>query len=460
MQNKNINQVLIVLCLANMLVPFMTSAINLALPFINSDLSLNAKMSSWIPTSYMLTTAILQIPCARLADMYGRKKIFILGVVLFTIFSVFCGLVSSGSWLIVWRVMTGVGSAMMFGTSTAILTSSVSSDKRGWALGIITSVVYISLAAGPLLGGLLTTHFGWQSIFYSAAIVGIVVVVGTFIFIKGEWKDEAKAKFDYQGSILYAIGLFSLIYGFSQLPKLIGIGLMVFGVVVIVVFAKHQQTKESPVFNINLFLKNKVFRLSNISALINYSATFVVAFMLSLYLQYVRGLSPRDAGLILIVQSVVQSIVSLKSGKLSDKMSASKLATLGMAMIAVGLILLCFISDTTSYYYLIGVLALLGLGFGTFSSPNTNVIMSSVEQKDYSMASATTGTMRLTGQAFSMGIAMMAISLTIGEATLSSALSKELIQSMQITFVICAVLCLLGVYTSSVRMKSEKRLGR
>lgn len=459
MQNRNINQVLIILCLANTLVPFMTSAINLALPFMNAELSLNARLASWIPTSYMLTTAILQIPSARLADMYGRKRVFVLGVILFTISSVCCGLASSGTWLIVWRVVTGVGSAMLFGTSTAILTSSVPVQKRGWALGIITSVVYIALAAGPLLGGLLTTHWGWESIFFAAAAIGIIVIIGTFRFIKGEWKDEVKTKFDYQGSILYGIGLFSLIYGFSQLPKVVGVGLMILGVVVLILFAKHQQIKENPVFNINLFLNNRTFRLSNISALINYSATFAVAFMLSLYLQYVRGLSPWDAGLIIIVQSVVQSAVSLKSGKLSDRMSASKLATLGMAIITVGLVLLCFISDTTSYYYLAAVLALLGLGFGIFSSPNTNVIMSSVTQQNYSMASATTGTMRLTGQAFSMGVAMIAISITIGEARLSPALSSELILSLKITFVICALLCAVGVYTSSARTKPENILG-
>lgn len=456
MQNKNANSVLLVLCLANVLVPFMTSAINLALPFMNADLALNARMSSWIPTSYMLTTAILQIPCARLADMYGRKRMFILGVIIFTVFSIFCGMATSGMWLIVWRVMTGVGSAMMFGTSTAILTSSVSAEKRGWALGLITSVVYISLAAGPLLGGMLTTAFGWQSIFYSAAMAGGLVVGGSILFIKGEWKDEVRAKFDYVGTGLYAIGLFLLIYGFSQLPDWMGGILMVMGMVVIFIFGKHQQNQESPIFDVNLFLHNKVFKLSNISALINYAATFAIAFMLSLYLQYVRGLTPRDAGLILIVQSVVQSLVSLQSGRLSDRMSASKLATLGMAMISGGLILLCFISESISYVYLIAVLALLGLGFGTFSSPNINVIMSSVDQRQYNMASATTGTMRLTGQAFSMGIAMMAISITMGDAALSPAVAVELIGSLRITFVICAVLCLLGVYTSSARMKVSK----
>ena len=453
MQNRNTNLVIFVICLANSLVPFMSSAINLALPFINSDLLLNANMASWIPTSYVLATAILQIPCARLADMFGRKRVFILGVFVFCVFSILAGFSTSGTMLIVWRVMTGVGSAMMFGTSMAILISSVLPEKRGWAIGIVTSVVYISLAAGPLLGGWLTAVLGWQSIFYGAALVGIIVVIGSLLYIRGEWKDEKKTSFDFSGAILYASGLFCLIYGFSQLPHWVGIGLMFLGVFVIFLFGKNQLNKESPLFDVNLFLKNRVFRLSNISALINYSATFAISFMLSLYLQYVRGLSPIEAGLILIVQSVVQSVVSLLSGSMSDKISASKLATSGMGMIAVGLVMLCFVSGTTSYIYLIAVLALLGLGFGTFSSPNTNIIMSSVDQAQYSMASATTGTMRLTGQAFSMGIAMMAISLTMGDATLSSSMAWEIIRSLQVTFIICAVLCFFGVYTSSVRNK-------
>lgn len=456
MDKSKTGLLLLVLSIGAMLVPFMGSAINLALPFMNDDLALNARMSSWIPTSYMLCTAVLQIPCARIADMYGRKKIFIIGATVFAICCFACGLTTSGIYLIVFRVLTGVGSGMMFGTSTAILTSSVSKEKRGWALGIISSSVYIALAAGPFLGGLLTMDFGWQSIFYTSAFVSLLVAIGAFIVIKGEWKEEIKRPYDYQGTILFGVGLFSLIYGFSQLPDRIGFGLVAFGLFVLFLFGKHQQGRAYPIFNINLFLRNRVFRLSNISALINYSATMAIAFLLSLYLQYVRDLSPKDAGLILLIQSVFQSIVSLQSGRLSDRVSASKLATIGMAIIFVGLVMLCFISETTSYYYIVFILALLGVGFGTFSSPNTNVIMSSVEQKDYGMAAATTGTMRLTGQSISMGIAMMAISLTIGEAALSPELASELITSIKITFGICAVLCLIGVYTSSIR--EERRV--
>lgn len=450
---------LFIICLGASLVPFMGSALNLALPYINEDLSLDAVMSGWVPTSYMLSTAVLQIPCARIADMIGRRKVFIWGVILLTIFSVMSGFATTGTTLIIYRFLSGIGSAMMFGTSTAILTSSVSAENRGKALGAIAAAVYFSLAAGPFLGGLLTQYFNWHSIFFISAFVSLVVAIGGHFIIKEDWKEEVKSKFDIVGSILFAIGLSSLIYGFSELPHVLGFVFIGVGILVLLCFAFYEKTHEYPVFNIRVFLENRVFRLSSVSALINYSATFAISFMLSLYLQYVRGLSPRDAGLILIVQSIVQALTSLKSGSLSDRISATFLSTLGMGIIAVGLVGLCFISETTSYYFLGGILVLFGIGFGIFSSPNTNVIMSSVEKKNYGLASATMGTMRLTGQAFSMGIAIMAISLMIGNVKLSPAMHGELISSMRITFIICLVLCLIGVYTSSVRDKRKKEGG-
>lgn len=454
-KEKN-GSLLFVICLGASLVPFMSSALNLALPYINEDLSLDAVTSGWIPTSYMLSTAILQIPFARIADMIGRRKVFIWGVILFTIFSILSGLATTGTSLLVYRFLSGVGSAMMFGTSTAILTSSVSAEKRGAAMGTISATVYFSLAAGPFIGGLLTQYFSWHSLFFVSAFVSSIVAVGAVFVIKDDWKEEVKSKFDIIGSILFAVAISSLIFGFSELPHLLGVIFIALGIIVLLFFAFYEKTQEYPVFNIRVFLANRVFRLSSIAALINYSATFAISFMLSLYLQYVRGLSPRDAGIILIVQSLVQSLVSLKSGKLSDKMSATFLTTLGMVIIAIGLVGLCFITETTSYYYLLAMLVLLGLGFGIFSSPNTNVVMSSVDKKDYGLASATLGTMRLTGQSFSMGIAIMAISLMVGNVQLSSSANVELISSMRITFVIFFILCVFGIYASSVRDKRKE----
>jgi len=456
-QTDNTKSVLFVICLAASLVPFMSSALNLALPDINRELSIKANLSGWIPASYMLSTAIFQIPCARIADIVGRRKIFIAGLVLFFIFSVLSGLAYTGEALIIYRFLAGIGSAMMFGTSMAILTAAVPPEKRGWALGINTSVVYFSLAAGPFFGGFLTEKLGWHSIFFVSAVISLLALIGSLLLLKEDWKEKTKQKFDLTGSVMYAVGLSALIYGFSQLPHLYAVGLIAGGIIVLFIFSVYEKKKDQPVFNVKLFSVNRIFRLSSLSALINYSATFAISFMLSLYLQYVRELSPIEAGFILIVQSVIQSLVSLMAGRMSDKVSPSILATSGMFIIALGLIGLCFIDEHTSFLLIGGLLFMLGMGFGIFSSPNMNVIMSSVEPRYYGLASATAGTMRLTGQAFSMGIAIMAISIYIGNVEITHEVHHGLMKSLRLTFIICSVLCFIGVYTSSVRNHKNKQ---
>lgn len=456
LKTSNVNAILFVICLSSSLVPFMGSALNLALPYINEDFSINASLSGWIPTSYMLSTAIFQIPCAKFADMIGRRKVFVWGLILFILFTVLSGVASSVVSLIIYRFLSGIGSAMIFGTSAAILMSAIPLQKRGQALGINAATVYFSLAAGPFLGGILTQYWGWQSIFYISALIAFLVLIGALFVIKENWKEERKQTFDITGSALYALGLSAIIYGFTILPAIFGFILLAVGIFIMVVFSVYENKQTNPVFNIKVFFENRVFKYSSLSALINYSATFAISFMLSLYLQYVRGLSPRDAGFILIVQSIMMAVVSFASGKLSDKMSASFLSTLGMSIIFVGLIGLCFIGESTNFYIIIALLILIGFGFGVFSSPNMNILMSSVDKQYYGFASATAGTMRLVGQSLSMGIAMMSISLLIGDIKFSAAVHTELMYSMRITFIICSVLCLFGVYASSIGTPKNK----
>lgn len=449
----NYRAVMLVTCLSASLVPLMGSALNLALPFINADFSLSARASGWIATSYLLSTAIFQIPCARLADIIGRRKVFIMGVTIFLLSSVCCGFAPNGDTLIAFRFLSGLGSAMMFSTNIAILTAAVPAEKRGWALGVNTATVYFSIAAGPFIGGLLTQAFGWHSIFFLAVIISVIVLIGAAIIIKDDWKDPSKKAFDYIGTVIYAAGLFSLIYGFSNLPGTKGIILALAGVLILTLFTFYEKKLEAPVFNINLFIKNRIFRLSTLSALINYSATMCIAFMLSLYLQYIRGLSPTSAGAILVGQSLVMAVVSLMSGKLSDRIAPHKMASIGMMLISLGLICLCFLTTVTPFALIVIILVVIGFGFGIFSSPNMNIIMSSVDKSEYGQASATTGTMRLVGQAFSMGLAMMSMSIYIGSAQISSEVNVELMQSMRLAFIISACLCVLGVFTSAARRK-------
>jgi EmrB/QacA subfamily drug resistance transporter len=452
-QQTGKNSALLILCLASFLVPFMGSAINLSLPQIGRSFSMGAVSQSWIATIYLIAAAIFQVPFARIADLVGRRKIFIQGLAIFSLSTFLCGLSMSGAMLIVLRALSGLGSAMMFGTGMAILVSVFPSVHRGKAIGINTSVVYFALASGPFLGGLLTQHAGWQSIFFITGILGMIVSLFALLTIRQEWTESKGEHFDSVGSIIYAAGLFGLIFGFSALPAISGFVLIATGIICFMLFVAYELNDKQPIFNVRIFSGNKIFGLSCLSALINYACTSAVAFMLSLYLQYVRGFTPQNAGFILIVQAGVQCVISFYAGRLSDRLNPATLATAGMGIIVAGLAGLVFVSPYTPIAFIVLLLFLLGFGFGLFSSPNSNVIMSSVDKKYYGQASATMGTMRLTGQAFSMGIATMAISLFMGNRMITPALHADFMQSFRFTFVIFAALCIAGTYTSSFRVK-------
>jgi EmrB/QacA subfamily drug resistance transporter len=430
---------------------------NLALPVVAKEFSLNAISLSWIVSIFLLTSAILPVPFSRLGDMLGRKKIFLIGVLIFTISSVLCGLSTSGQLLLISRFLQGFGASMMFATNMAIVTSIFPPSERGKALGIITATVYISASSGPFFGGMLTHYFGWRSIFFVTSFIGVAVIVGTLTIIKGEWIESIGEKFDWKGVLLYGTGLSTLIYGFSVLPGFIGFVLILTGIIAMIIFIQFEKKLIHPVLYVRMFWENKIFGLSSSAALINYSATFAISFLLSLYLQYVKGFDAHHAGFILIVQPVAQAILSPLAGRWSDIVDARKLATLGMAIIVFGLALLFFLTPTTPLIFIILIAIMLGTGFGIFSSPNMNVIMSSVEKKYLGMASATTNTMRLAGQSFSMGITMMVISIFVGKVKISPEVIPQFMKSIHVTFIILAILCLVGVYASwtGTKQKSE-----
>jgi MFS family permease len=205
--------------------------------------------------------------------------------------------------------------------------------------------------------------------------------------------------------------------------------------------------------NVGLFRGNAAFTFSNLAALINYCATTAVGFLLSLYLQYIKGMTPRDAGLILVAQPIVMAILSPVAGRLSDKIESRTIASTGMGLTAVGLVLLTFLNEQTTFGFVIFSLILLGSGFGLFSSPNINAIMSSAERRFYGVASAVLGTMRLVGQTLSMGIITLVFALYIGQVEITPEIYPLFLTSVKIVFVISAILCFGGIFASLARGK-------
>jgi len=272
--------------------------------------------------------------------------------------------------------------------------------------------------------------------------------------LKGEWTGAKGEKFDSVGSLVYALAIVAIMYGASSLlPAISGFWIILIGILSVLAFVRWETRLKSPVFQLDLFRANKVLAFSNLAALLNYCSTYAVIFLMSLYLQYIKGFSPQIAGLILASQFVVQAAFSPLAGKLSDKMEPRIVATAGMSLTAVGLLLLVLIGSTTSVGFIVVSLILIGLGFAFFASPNINAIMSSVEKRFYGVASGSVGTMRLIGQMIGMGIITLIFNIYIGRVEIRPHLYPAFIAAFKIAFAIFFILTLGGIFASMVRGK-------
>lgn len=443
--------ILFVTTLASLLTPFMGSAINVALPTIGNYFHTDVMTLNWVATGFLLSSAIFLLPAGRLSDIYSRKIVFTIGISIFGIFSLASALAWNMSWLIVFRVIQGLGGAMIFSTGVALLISFFPVQERGKVLGINVASVYVGLSLGPTLGGILVKHFGWQSIFWLTVPFSVIVLLLTLFIIHEENRNVTKQPFDYKGMIIYTFFLTSLIYGFSKLPQNVGIILTLTGIILGFIFYWIEKKQESPMLNVLLLKQNKVFRYSNIAAFINYASTFAVGFLLSYYLQYIKGFDSQHTGMILLSQPILMALLSPLSGRISDKIEPRILATTGMILSTVGLGLLSFLKMDTSITFIIIALIIIGIGFSLFSSPNTNAVMSSVQKNQFGIASATLGTMRLTGQMFSMGTAMLFFSVMMGNKVIQPEHFNELLRSLNISFLFFAILGIAGIASSYVR---------
>lgn len=442
---------LFVAATASFLTPFMATSINIALPSIGREFHIDAVTLSWITTAYLLAAAMLLVPFGRVADIRGRRKVFLTGMVGYTAVSFLCTLSSSETMLIALRALQGATDAMIFGTATAIVTSVYPAEQRGRALGVVVASVYSGSALGPFVGGFLTQALGWRSIFWFTTLLGMLAVALTLWKMQGEWAESRGQKMDVIGSVLYGLGLLGVMYGFRMLPSLNGAWFIIGGAAVLALFVLRENRAAFPVLDMTLFRRNMVFALSNLSALINYAATYALSFLLSLYLQYIKGLSPRTAGLIMLAQPVMMAVFSPLAGRLSDRVEPRIVASAGMAMSAAGLFLTAFLNDQSPVATIVAILVLCGLGFALFSSPNTSAIMGSVPRRQYGVASATTGIMRLIGQMLSMGIAALIIALYVGEVEITPLQHPAFLLAFRAGFFLFAGLCCAGILASLAR---------
>jgi len=437
---------LLVGILVSFLTPFVRSSINLALPSIAYDFDLSAVSLTWISTIYLLVNAILYIPFGRVGDIYGRKRIFQYGLIIFTISSFVSAFSTSGEMFLFTRIFQAIGNAMIFANLNAMISSAFPVNERGRAFGLTSMGVFVGLIFGPILGGAITEIVGWRTLFYLDTVIGIIAAFAITRF-KHDWVDAEGEKLDILGSFLLGISLIFIIYGFSDPTSSYSIFLVIAGIIGLSAFYLVEKRVAFPLVNLGLF-KSKSFTFGNITAFINYGAFVSVGFILTLYLQYLKGYGPLTAGLIVSIQSIMMVIVSPFAGRLSDKIDPRNVSTAGMVLTTIGVALMTLI-DYKNATYLGGVsLIIFGAGIGLFYSSNTKVVMSAVDKKYFGVASATLSNVRSMGQIFGIGIVMLIISAILGNAQIMPSNYPELFTSIKIALAAIAVLSAVGIFTS------------
>ena len=436
--------------------PLMLSAANVALPAIARDLRLDAIMLSWVPMAFLMASAMFVLIFGRLADMYGRKRIFLYGTAGVVVTSLLAALAVNGAFLIGARFLQGVCAAMLYATQIAIVSSVFPPARRGHAIGLAVSTIYLGLTCGPLIGGYLIDVAGWRASFLFYIPLAVIVLFIGLRMVPGEWLAEERGEFDIQGAVIYSISILSLCLGVSLLPHVASYLLILAGCAGLWLFFRIAHNTAHPVLDVKLFFTNRVFTLSCLAALIIYTATFANIVLISLYLQYLNGMQAGAAGLVMMIQPLTMAFLSPFAGRLSDRVEPRILASAGMAVTAIGLIMLAMMNGISSLDYLVGALVITGIGFSLFSSPNANAIMGAVEKRQYGSAAGSLATMRVLGQMTSMVLVTLIFALIIGQVEIQPKNYADLRHAIHLCFVISATLCLPGIIFSLARGRMHK----
>ena len=445
---KELLGILIAASFATFLTPFFGAVLNIAIPTISMSFAVPPDMLAMLTTIYLLSSVIFLVPAARLADIYGLLRVFTIGLIIGAIGTLLAPFSPSIEALLICQIVIGIGFSCVIGNAISLLSTTFPPEKRGFAIGIAIACVYLGLMVGPLLGGVLTSKFGWWSVYPFVCAICVCTIVIAQLSVRREITLTPDEPFEWKGAVLYCFIIFSLLYGLVRLPAAIGIFLLIVGGVLLILLIKIGRQAEHPIFETQLFQENRAFTLGNIVTAINYGATYAVSFFMSLYLQVIGLLTPTEAGFVMISLPLVQMIFSPVAGRLSDSISARLLMTAGMAVTTLGMLLLVFIDGQYDQMWVILTLGFLGLGIAFFGVPNVNLVLSSVPRKHNGSANSINATMRQIGMVVSMALATSFITISFGGTGELYANHQALISAMHLTFGCGTALCFIGTAVS------------
>lgn len=440
--------------LATIIVAFLLNAAPVTLPSIAKAFAMNNVLQNWVDTLYLLSIAVFSIPCGKICEKYGIKKVLKVGLIIFFIGTLGTGLSQNAIMLLVFRAILGIAAAILNVASIALIVESMDNDKKGPAVAVAVAAVYVGIALAPILGGSLIFNFGWQSLFY-ATLPFILLNYFLVHKIDGEIRHDDDNKFDMTGSILYSIGIILFIYGFTRILETVGQIITIAGIILLIGFGLWELRNKNPIFEMRLF-RNIRFSAANLACLFSYFATFMTTYVYNYHMQYIMGMNSQLAGMYLIITPAIMVVMSVLSGELIKKVQAEIVTGVGLLILTVAFIIMCFLSRTTPLYVLLIAMGLHGIGYGLFSSPNTLLITTTVPPQESSKASASLSAMRLIGQTVSLGIFTTVFAIIMGNVAIVPEYYDLLLNSCHVIMILAVIFVFIGAVISFVGLKGTQ----
>ncbi len=384
------------------------SIVNVAMPTLKSEFNTTMSVIEWVAMSYMLTLTIFLPFFGRLADMFGRSKLYNAGFVVFTVGSLFCGMSTSATFIIAARVLQAVGAGLLQANSVALITQAFPASERGKAIGIQGAVQAIAMAVGPFVGGILISTIGWRAVFYINIPIGILGTIAALYILPPNQNTGKKESIDYLGTLFFASGLAFLVLAFNEVVSL-GWGsstIMVYflnAFILLGLFVLTEMRVKHPLIDLKLF-KNSTFLIGNLTGMLSYYVLFAVLFLMPFYLEKVLNLSPVLTGSLLTPIPLAMAIVAPLAGHISDKYGSRVMTASGMFVSAFACFSLLFLGTQAHLPILIGELILLGIGMGMFTPPNNSAIMGAAPKEKLGLAGGVLNMMRSLGLIFGVDI--------------------------------------------------------
>jgi EmrB/QacA subfamily drug resistance transporter len=442
--------------------PLDGSMVNSMLPVLTQELGVDISVTGWLLTIYMLIQTGMMLTFGRLGDLHGHKLVYNGGLSVFIVGSILSSFAATPGLLIAARAVTALGSAAIWANSAAILTHSFPNSQRGKVLGLQSMCVQFGNSCGPPLGGLVAGLLGWRAIFWISAPVTLVALLLSLRFVQRDEPSGRGERFDLAGAGLYVLGLMSVLLALNQGHSWGWIsagvlGFITLGAGLLAGFVFLEPRLPYPMLDLRLF-RERSFASPIISGVLNFICTSSIVFLMPIYLLLGRGMTPSEAGVVLITQPLVMASITILSGSLSDRIGSRLPATVGMTLLSIGLFLFSRLDATTPLLLVMAAQITVGIGIGLFGSPNSSAVMGAVPSAQRGIAAAILSTARTLGNTLGLGLAGAIFTSVLAPHELTE--PAFVIPAVSTAFATASVLALLGAMTSAMRPSTAQPTAR